>query len=59
MLIDVGCKKDGFCADMTRTFFLGEPDEESRRVYETVLAAQLTAEEVSAWVGAAGIMEML
>ena len=44
VLIDVGCKKDGFCADMTRTFFLGEPDEESRRVYETVLAAQLTAE---------------
>lgn len=29
---------------MTRTFFFGEPDEESRRVYETVLRAQLAAE---------------
>lgn len=44
VLLDVGCKKDGFCADMTRTFFLGEPGEESRRVYETVLRAQQKAE---------------
>lgn len=44
VLIDVGCKKDGFCSDMTRTFFFGEPDEESRKVYETVLKAQLAAE---------------
>ena len=46
VLFDVGCKKDGFCSDMTRTFFYGEPDEESRRVYETVLKAQLAAEAV-------------
>ena len=46
VLLDVGCKKDGFCADMTRTFFLGEPDPESRKVYETVLAAQLAAESM-------------
>lgn len=44
VLFDVGCKKGGFCSDMTRTFFYGEPDEESRRVYETVLKAQLAAE---------------
>lgn len=44
VLLDVGCKKDGFCADMTRTFFFGEPGEESRRVYDTVLRAQLAAE---------------
>lgn len=44
VLLDVGCKKDGFCSDMTRTFFFGEPDEESRRVYDTVLRAQLAAE---------------
>ena len=46
LLFDVGCKKDGYCADMTRTFFFGEPDEESRKVYETVLAAQKAAEAV-------------
>lgn len=45
VLFDVGCKKDGFCSDMTRTFFFGEPDEEYRKAYETVLRAQLTAEE--------------
>lgn len=44
VLFDVGCKKDGFCSDMTRTFFFGEPEEEYRRVYETVLRAQLAAE---------------
>lgn len=46
VLFDVGCKKDGFCSDMTRTFFFGEPDEESRVVYETVRRAQLAAEAV-------------
>ncbi|MCM1026004.1 MAG: Xaa-Pro peptidase family protein [Roseburia sp.] len=45
VLFDVGCKKDGFCSDMTRTFFFGEPEEESRRVYQTVLQAQTAAEE--------------
>ena len=44
VLLDVGCKKKGFCSDMTRTFFFGEPDEESKRVYDTVLKAQLAAE---------------
>ena len=45
ILLDVGCKKDRYCGDMTRTFFCGEaPDEESRRVYELVLAANQAAE---------------
>lgn len=44
VLFDVGCKKDGFCADMTRTFFFGDADEEGRRVYDTVRKAQLAAE---------------
>lgn len=44
-LFDVGCKMDGYCADMTRTFFFGEePDEEVRRVYETVAAANAAGE---------------
>ena len=44
VLFDVGCKKDGYCSDMTRTFFFGEVSEEHRKVYETVLRAQEAAE---------------
>lgn len=44
VLFDVGCKKDGFCSDMTRTFFFGKADEECEKVYNTVLKAQLAAE---------------
>ena len=39
MLFDVGCRKDEYCSDMTRTFFFDEPDEEQRRVYEVVRRA--------------------
>lgn len=46
VLFDVGCKKNGFCSDMTRTFFYREVSEEYRKVYETVLKAQLAAEAV-------------
>lgn len=47
ILMDVGCKKDRYCGDMTRTFFCGEvPDEESRKVYQLVLQANLAAEEI-------------
>lgn len=44
--MDFGCKLDGYCSDMTRTVCLGKADEEMRRVYETVLSAQLTALDV-------------
>ena len=39
VLFDVGCRQDEYCADMTRTFFFGKPDEEQRRVYEIVRQA--------------------
>lgn len=44
VLFDVGCKKNRFCADMTRTFFYKEADAESKKVYKTVLKAQMKAE---------------
>ena len=41
VLLDVGCKKDGYCSDMTRTFFFGEPDGESRKVYFCLILLML------------------
>ena len=39
--MDFGCVAEGYCSDMTRTVALGEPTGEMRKVYQTVLAAQL------------------
>lgn len=38
--IDVGGKVEGYCSDITRTYFCGEPDKQFRKVYGLVLAAQ-------------------
>jgi Xaa-Pro aminopeptidase len=46
VVIDMGALLAGYCSDMTRTLFLGEPDERFRRIYDIVLTAQLTAEEL-------------
>lgn len=39
--MDFGCLKGGYCSDMTRTVAVGHASEEMRRVYDTVLQAQL------------------
>ena len=44
VLFDIGCKKDGYCADMTRTYFFGEVQEEDRAIYELVRQANLAGE---------------
>jgi Xaa-Pro dipeptidase len=43
VMVDCGGWYDGYSHDMTRTFFIGEPSEEQRRVYEAVLDAQTAA----------------
>mgnify|MGYP002581707908 CR=1 FL=1 len=40
-LFDVGCRRDSYCSDMTRTVALGFVSEEMDKVYKTVLKAQL------------------
>lgn len=39
VLIDVGCIKDGYCSDMTRTFYYKTVSDKHRKIYETVKAA--------------------
>ncbi|MBQ9802622.1 MAG: aminopeptidase P family protein [Clostridia bacterium] len=41
--MDFGARFGGYCADMTRTVVIGRADEEMKRLYHTVLAAQETA----------------
>lgn len=45
VLIDFGAKFDNYCADITRTFFIGIPTTEQKRVYKTVLESQQKAIE--------------
>ena len=47
LLFDFGGRKDGFCADITRTVFVGEVSDEGRAVYDTVLRANLAGLEVT------------
>lgn len=43
VLFDVGCIKDGYCSDMTRTFYFQRASDEHRRIYETVRCANEAA----------------
>lgn len=38
--MDFGAKYKGYCSDMTRTVFVGEPNEELRKIYNIVALAQ-------------------
>ena len=44
VLYDVGCLWQGYCADMTRTFFTAQPTDHQLEVYETVRRANEAAE---------------
>lgn len=48
LTLDFGAVYKGYCSDMTRTVVLGKADSEMKKVYETVLEAQLAAEEALA-----------
>ena len=45
VLIDTGCKVNGYCSDITRTAFFGKPDKEFIKVYNAVLSANIRAEK--------------
>lgn len=43
IILDVGAKLDGYCSDMTRTVFIGEPSDDFKEIYTTVREAQISA----------------
>lgn len=45
LLIDMGAKYNGYCSDITRTVFFGEPDKEFIKAYNSVLRANQSAEQ--------------
>ncbi len=46
VVIDMGCDVGGYMSDLTRTIFLGKPDDQFKKIYDIVLTAQLTAKEM-------------
>ena len=46
LVIDMGVIVDGYCSDLTRTIPVGKPDEKFIEIYDIVLTAQRTAEEL-------------
>ncbi|MBQ0009492.1 MAG: aminopeptidase P family protein [Ruminococcus sp.] len=56
LTMDFGCILNGYCSDMTRTVCLGKADSEMKKVYATVLEAQLAGiEAVRAGVSGASV----
>ncbi|TCP43308.1 M24 family metallopeptidase [Rhodovulum marinum] len=47
LLLDFGARWGGFCADITRTVFVGHASDEAEQVYDTVLRANLRGQEVT------------
>ena len=45
--MDFGCLKGGYCSDMTRTVAVGHATDEMKKVYDTVLRAQLAGIEIA------------
>jgi len=43
IILDIGCSKGSYCADMTRTFFYKKVSEKAKEVYETVREANMRA----------------
>lgn len=40
VVCDFGCVVDGYCSDMTRTVWVGDPGADARRLFEVVLESQ-------------------
>jgi len=47
LMLDDGCRVEGYTSDITRTFVLGKPTDKMRKVFEVVQRAQNAALEAS------------
>lgn len=43
IIIDIGCIKDSYASDMTRSIFYGQPDQEYKKIYDLVYKANIAA----------------
>lgn len=43
IMIDIGARVEGYSSDLSRTIFLGTPDDTFKKLYDIVLGAQLAA----------------
>jgi Xaa-Pro aminopeptidase len=56
VVVDMGCRIEGYCSDCTRTFATGSLDAEATEVYELVRSAQAAASQaVRAGAGGAAV----
>lgn len=46
VVIDFGAKFDGYCSDMTRTVFLGQPDSKMQDAWDAIVEANETVEDM-------------
>ena len=46
VILDFGCRVNGYCSDITRTLVCGEPGNELRGIHEAVLCAHKAAREM-------------
>lgn len=46
IILDMGCRYNGFCSDISRTIFVGEPTEEQRKIFDIVVRANTKAEDI-------------
>lgn len=44
IILDFGCRYNGFCSDISRTVFVGEPTEEQRKIFDIIVKANTDAE---------------
>jgi Xaa-Pro aminopeptidase len=47
VVIDMGATYAGYRSDLTRTFCIGQPDDRFQQIYDTVLGAQVAAEQAA------------
>lgn len=45
IIIDFGARANGYCCDITRTFFIDKIDDKYKKIYDIILSAQLFAIE--------------